>query len=116
MKGSQMAKLGPEQVQAVAPVIKELAATTTDKAMVALIKEKTGVDVSVGQITEVRKGLGIRKTRGRNSRVLAEGEIYVPKAPRKAKKVVAEVAPVEVAPAETVAEVTASAVTDELPF
>lgn len=72
-----MAKLNAEQLTVVSPVVKDNAASATDKKLVELVKTQTGVEVTLQNVRETRQALGIRKTRGRNSRVLAEGEVQV---------------------------------------
>lgn len=86
-----MAKLTQEQLSQMKPIVAENAGSATDKKIAALVLEKTGVAVTVNSVREARKALGIRKTRGRNSRVLAEGEVQVVKVKATATESVVDV-------------------------
>ncbi len=65
-----MGKLTQEQIDVVRPLVQDLAAGMPDVKIAAAIKEKVNVDVSPQQVTHLRAKMGIRKTRGRNSKIV----------------------------------------------
>lgn len=63
-------KLTKEQRDAASAVVKDGAATMSDTQLVLKVKEVASVDVNKAQIAVLRRGLGLKKTRGRKSRLV----------------------------------------------
>jgi hypothetical protein len=72
MKGFRM-KLSAEQtavVENVKQVIRDNCATVSDAKLVDVVKEKTSVEFTRLQLSQLRQEMGLRKTRGRNSKLV----------------------------------------------
>ena len=64
-------KLTKEQKDVVSVVVKDGAATLSDAQLVLKVKEVANVDVNKVQVSILRRSLGLKKTRGRKSHLVA---------------------------------------------
>jgi len=94
-------RLTKEQIVQASKIVRANVAIMSDVELVAGIKEKLGINVSRAQVTSLRTKMGLKKTRGRKSRLVVTADITSTPEPALVAPVTVAVPEVPATPAET---------------